>query len=57
MVWLIIFGPVLEVLFYGVYSRTWGSEFSEIKPIIIFSIVLYTLLVIPILIWKVVLNH
>jgi hypothetical protein len=57
MKWLIIFGPILEVLFYAVFARFWGNEYKEIKPIILLQIVLYTVLIMPILIWKVILNQ
>jgi hypothetical protein len=57
MKWLIVFGPVAEILIYAVVSRFWSEDIKEIKPIIIIQLVLYIFLITPLLIWGYLLKH
>ncbi|MFD3447567.1 hypothetical protein ACFDTO_23525 [Microbacteriaceae bacterium 4G12] len=57
MKWLIVFGPIIEVLFYTVISRVWVEDFKEIKPIFVLQIVLYIFLITPLLIWGYLIKH
>jgi len=57
MKWLIVFGPVLEIVIYAFFSRFWSEDYKDLKPIIVIQIVLYTFLITPLLLWGYYLKH
>jgi len=57
MKWLIVFGPIFEIVIYAFFSRYWSEDYKELKPIIVIQIVLYTFLITPLLLWGYYLKH
>ncbi|MCM3004993.1 hypothetical protein [Priestia koreensis] len=57
MKWLIVYGPLLEIIGYALLSYFWVDKMREIRPLIILQLVLYVGLITPLLIWGYYLKH